>query len=73
MSKVLFRMPCSRAAQFSTTYRRRTKKGKLVVVVRKSSQDKKRKQLIGGAGLALSAVTGFTPVDYYRWKAATGN
>ncbi|ACC81155.1 hypothetical protein Npun_R2601 [Nostoc punctiforme PCC 73102] len=55
---------CCCSANFSSTYTRRTKKGK-TVIVRKA----KRKRLIAGAGLALSAVTGFTPIDYYRYKA----
>ncbi|MFN6560039.1 MAG: hypothetical protein RMY28_009545 [Nostoc sp. ChiSLP01] len=67
---------CCCQAKFNSTYTRRTKKGKTVVVRKgRRSKDniKSRKRLIGGAGLALSALTGFTPIDYYRWKAATSS
>lgn len=67
---------CCSHAKFNSTYTRRTKKGKTVIVrkgKRKKDGAESRKRLIGGAGLALSAVTGsFSPIDYYRWKAVTG-
>ncbi|MCC5616376.1 hypothetical protein LC605_15115 [Nostoc sp. CHAB 5836] len=71
------RQCCCSHAKFSNTYTRRTKTGKTAIVrkgkrIKKSNQNT-TKRLIGGAGLALSAVTGdFSPIDYYRWKAVTG-